>query len=152
MLTTPMPSLRYAVRVDAPARHTVEIELRFAPPDGADHVDVAMPAWCPGSYLIRDYARFVRDLTASDVAGAPRAVVKIDKQTWRIACAGARELRVVYTVYGHELSVRTNHVDADHAFLHGPATFLYAPALPFEELAAMIRSRAPSQLVAGPSQ
>src|SRR5262249_12048592 len=34
-----------------------------------------------------------------------------------------------YTVYGHDLTVRTNHIDADHAFLHGPATFLYPPHL-----------------------
>ena len=30
-----------------------------------------------------------------------------------------------YAVYGHDLTVRTNHIDADHAFLHGPATFVY---------------------------
>jgi predicted metalloprotease with PDZ domain len=27
-------------------------------------------------------------------------------------------------VYGHDLTVRTNHIDGEHAFLHGPATFL----------------------------
>jgi predicted metalloprotease with PDZ domain len=124
-----MDLVRYAVRVDTPARHTVDVELRFAPPPDADHVDVAMPAWCPGSYLIRDYARFVRDLAARDDTGAPRAATKIDKHTWRIAAAGARELIVAYTVYGHELSVRTNHVDADHAFLHGPALYIFPFAL-----------------------
>src|SRR4051794_31428310 len=118
-----MSSLRYAVRLDAPARHTADIELRFTP-DG-DTADVTMPAWCPGSYLIRDYARFVRDLEARGDDGQPRRVTKVDKQTWRIERAGARELTVHYTVYGHDLTVRTNHIDHDHAFLHGPATFLY---------------------------
>jgi predicted metalloprotease with PDZ domain len=112
-----MPSLRYTVRLDAPERHVAEIELRFAPT--ADPVDVTLPAWCPGSYVIRDYARFVRDLTATGT------VDKIDKQTWRITHGGAREVVVKYAVYGHDLTVRTNHIDADHAFLHGPATFLY---------------------------
>ena len=56
------------------------------------------------------------------------AIAKLDKQTWRIACAGAREVRVRYRVYGHELTVRTNHIDGSHAFLHGPATFMYAAA------------------------
>jgi predicted metalloprotease with PDZ domain len=115
--------LRYAVRLDTPARHTADIELRFTPE--ADHADVALPAWCPGSYLIRDYARFVRDLGATGDDGQPRRVTKIDKQTWRVERAGARELTVRYTVYGHDLTVRTNHIDHDHAFLHGPATFLY---------------------------
>jgi predicted metalloprotease with PDZ domain len=116
-------ALRYAVRLDSPATHTAEIELRFTP--DADSVDVTLPAWCPGSYLIRDYARFVRDLEAKGDDGQPRKVTKVDKQTWRIERAGARELTVRYGLYGHDLTVRTNHIDHDHAFLHGPATFLY---------------------------
>jgi predicted metalloprotease with PDZ domain len=124
-----MSSVRYGVRVDAPARHTAEIELRFAPPSPHEPVEIAMPAWCPGSYLIRDYARFVRDLVVTDEGGQVRALHKIDKQTWRIEPAGSRELLVRYSVYGHELTVRTNHIDGEHAFLHGPATFMYIPAL-----------------------
>jgi predicted metalloprotease with PDZ domain len=118
-----MSLVSYAVRVDAPARHTVEIELRFAPT--SSEVDIALPAWSPGSYLIRDYARFVRDLAVTDETGTPRPVRKVDKQTWRIDAQGAHELVVRYAVYGHDLTVRTNHIDADHAFLHGPATFLH---------------------------
>ncbi len=118
-----MSSLRYTVRVEAPERHTADIELRFSP--DADSVDVTMPAWAPGSYLIRDYARFIRDLAAHTADDTPCKVTKIDKQTWRIETGGAREIVVGYTLYGHDLTVRTNHIDADHAFLHGPATFMY---------------------------
>jgi predicted metalloprotease with PDZ domain len=121
-----MSSLRYDVRVAAPERHTVDIELRFSP--DADSVDITLPAWCPGSYLIRDYARFVRDLEVHAADDTPREVTKVDKQTWRIEAAGAKELVVSYTIYGHDLTVRTNHIDADHAFLHGPATFIYPVA------------------------
>ncbi len=116
-------SLRYSVHIAAPEGHTAQVELRFTP--DADSVEVTLPAWCPGSYLIRDYARFVRDLSVVAEDGTARRAVKIDKQTWRIQRAGASELVVRYGVYGHDLTVRTNHIDADHAFLHGPATFLY---------------------------
>jgi predicted metalloprotease with PDZ domain len=115
--------LRYAVRLGTPGRHVGEIELRF--PADTDTVDVALPAWSPGSYLIRDYARHVRDLLVTAADGTPRRAAKRDKSTWTIETAGARELIVRYAVYGHDLSVRTNHIDASHAFLHGPATFLY---------------------------
>ena len=118
-------ALRYSVHLDSPASHLVTVELRFAPT--GETVDITLPAWCPGSYLIRDYARYVRDLEAFG-DGAPLHAAKIDKQTWRIATTGARELVVRYAVYGHELTVRTNHIDADHAFLHGPATFAYPVA------------------------
>src|SRR5512143_2802724 len=122
-----MSTLRYAVRVDAPAHHLVEIQLRFAAE--ADTVDLAMPAWCPGSYLIRDYARFVRDLEVRGDDDRPRPVTKIDKQTWRVERGGARELTARYAIYGNDLTVRTNHIDADHAFLHGPATFMFPTAM-----------------------
>jgi len=118
-----MSTLRYAVRLDAPERHVADIELRFTP--DADTVDITLPAWCPGSYLIRDYARFVRDVEVHAGDDTPRELTKIDKQTWRIAVAGAKELVVSYTIYGHDLTVRTNHIDDEHAFLHGPATFIY---------------------------
>jgi len=117
-----MSYLRYAIRLDQPGRHLVEVELRF-PVDTAT-VELMLPAWSPGSYLIRDYARFVRDLAVSGDDGAPRAATKRDKATWSIATGGARELCVRYAVYGNDLTVRTNHIDADHAFLHGPATFV----------------------------
>ncbi|HEX3477104.1 MAG TPA: PDZ domain-containing protein [Kofleriaceae bacterium] len=117
-----MSHLRYAIRLDA-LRHLAEIELRF--PVDTDTVLLVLPAWSPGSYLIRDYARFVRDLAVTGDDGAPRRTTKRDKSTWTVDAGGARELHVRYAVYGHDLSVRTNHIDADHAFLHGPATFLH---------------------------
>src|SRR5512143_555937 len=118
-----MSLLRYTVRLDAPGRHLAEIELRF--PVEAATVELTLPAWCPGSYLIRDYARFVRDLEVLGDDGAPRPAAKRDKSTWSIETRGARELCVRYAVYGHDLTVRTNHIDAEHAFLHGPATFVF---------------------------
>jgi len=118
-----MSQLRYAIRLEARDHHLAEIELRF-PVDTAT-VELALPAWSPGSYLIRDYARFVRDLVVFGEDGVPRTATKRDKSTWSVDTRGARELHVRYAVYGHELSVRTNHVDADHAFLHGPATSVY---------------------------
>src|SRR5882672_3500390 len=103
-----MSYLRYAVRIAAPGQHLAEIELRF--PVDAATADVTLPAWCPGSYLIRDYARFVRDLAATGDDGRPRRAHKLDKSTWRIDATDTRELTVQYAVYGHDLTVRTNHI------------------------------------------
>jgi predicted metalloprotease with PDZ domain len=88
-----------------------------------------MPAWCPGSYLIRDYARMVRHLVAVDSTGLALAVRKTDKHTWEIDNPASGQIAVSYQVYGYDLTVRTNHIDDQHAFLHGPATFVYCPPL-----------------------
>src|SRR4051812_12597012 len=113
--------LRYAVRLDGP-RHLAEVTLRFSV--AGDRAQLTLPAWTPGSYLIRDYARFVRDLVVSR-DGTPCRVTKTDKTTWAIETGGPGELLATYAVYGHDLTVRTNHIDSSHAFLLGPATFLH---------------------------
>jgi predicted metalloprotease with PDZ domain len=124
-------ALRYEVELARPEDHLVDVTLTIACADAAvdGRVTVSLPAWSPGSYLIRDYARFVRDLTARGEDGRALAVTKLDKATWAIAVAGADVVTVRYRVYGHDLTVRTNHVDGSHAFLHGPATFVHVPAL-----------------------
>jgi len=122
--------LRYVLSVPDPEGHLLSVRVDVPTAGLGSHVDVTMPAWCPGSYLIRDYARLVRDLVATGPDGAAIAARKIDKQTWRVEVpAGATQVTVTYAVYAHELSVRTNHVDASHAFVHGPATFVHVAEL-----------------------
>jgi len=123
------PGLSYHIQVDRPQDHLAHVSVVIPCPPGAGAVEVALPAWCPGSYLIRDYARHLRDLRAFGDDDRPRAAIKLDKSTWSIDPAGAASVRVEYAVYGHDLSVRTNHIDDTHAFLHGPATFLAVDAL-----------------------
>lgn len=121
---------RYTLAVVAPATHLLEVTADLPANHAAGgELELALPAWSPGSYLIRDYARLLRDLRAT-AGDTPLPVVKRDKSTWAVAVpAGAERVTVRYAVYGHDLTVRTNHVDATHAFVHGPATFLYAPSL-----------------------
>ena len=127
-VTTIDAPLRYRLSLPRPASHTVEVELRVAP-DGAAPLRLEMAAWAPGSYLIRDYARHMRDLVVTDAAtGRALEATQIDKRTWEVAPGGAAEVLVRYDIYGHELTVRTNHIDATHAFLHGPATFVFPTA------------------------
>jgi predicted metalloprotease with PDZ domain len=123
-----VPGLRYVVELARPEDHLIGVTATVPVPAGATSVEVTLPAWCPGSYLIRDYARFVRDLEARDRTGTRRPATKIDKTTWRIETAGLDAIDVHYQVYAHDLTVRTNHVDATHAFVHGPATFVYTEA------------------------
>ncbi|HTM20098.1 MAG TPA: PDZ domain-containing protein [Kofleriaceae bacterium] len=129
-MTSPGPWPRYRLAVREPERHLCDVELAVSGIAGlGTEVDLSMAAWCPGSYLIRDYARFVQELSAADGAGAALAVTKVDKQTWRVQTGGAAELVVRYRVYGHDLSVRTNHIEGTHAFLHPAATYLWIEAL-----------------------
>src|SRR3546814_12751562 len=70
-----------------PAGHRYRITLTVPQPDPAGQ-RLALPAWIPGSYLIRDFSRQVETLQAR-AAGRPVAVAKLDNHTWQAApCAG----------------------------------------------------------------
>ena len=117
---------RYQISFPRPGAHLVAVRLEFvAPPESAASAapQVWMPAWTPGSYLVREYARNVREITAT-VDGATVTPFKQDKDTWEIPARPGQTIVVDYTIYAHELSVRTAHHDATHAFLHPAQIFL----------------------------
>ncbi len=81
-----------------------------------------MPAWIPGSYMIRDYARHVVAIRAeSDGVAVP--LKKLDKSRWQAASVD-RALTVVANVYAYDDSVRGAHLDTTHAYFNGTCVFL----------------------------
>jgi predicted metalloprotease with PDZ domain len=89
-------------------------------------LDLVMPSWTPGSYMIREYARHVQEFAATS-DGHPARWEKTAKDAWRVDTPLAGRVRVTYRVYAHDLSVRTCHLDGTHGFVNGAAAFLYVP-------------------------
>lgn len=104
-------------------QHLFEVELAVPAEALSSGAVAALPAWTPGSYLVRDYARFVDRVRILE-GRRERPMEKLDKQRWRVP-ASKRDLVLRYRVYGNDLTVRTNHVDAAHAQIIPAATFLY---------------------------
>jgi predicted metalloprotease with PDZ domain len=113
-------STAYVLRIAQPEARRSEVSLE-AESRGVASMQVRLPVWTPGSYLVREHPRHVDGLRATSDDGRPLAVEKTDKQTWRISTSGARRVRVEYRLACFELTVRTNHVDATHAFLNPAA-------------------------------
>lgn len=119
-------TLRYTVSFREPHTHLFDVWLRVPLEPPRERVDLAMAAWTPGSYKVRDYARHVQDLAVRDVASGGRLPAKkVDKQTWRVETKGSSEIEVHYRVYANELTVRTAHLDERHAYWNGAALYLY---------------------------
>jgi predicted metalloprotease with PDZ domain len=115
--------IRYALRFPAPQTHYVEVEASF-PTAGAADLELMMAVWTPGSYLVREYARHVENVAARTPEGKTLDVAKVRKNRWKITTAGAPRVTVTYRVYGREMGVQTNWIDASFALLNGAATFL----------------------------
>jgi predicted metalloprotease with PDZ domain len=115
------PAILYTVDPKDLAGHLFEVTLTVAVPAPEGQLFV-LPAWIPGSYMIREFARNIVRIRA-ECGGQPVALTKVDKHSWRAApCGGA--LTLVYEVYAWDLSVRAAHMDQTHAFFNGTSMFL----------------------------
>jgi predicted metalloprotease with PDZ domain len=114
--------LTYRIRPDAPRAHLLSVEIAIARPP-ANRLLLSMPAWIPGSYMIRDFARNILSITAKSADDQPLALDKLDKQTW--LCAGVTgAVTIAYQVFAWELSVRAAHLDTTHAYFNGASLLL----------------------------
>ncbi|MBY4594610.1 M61 family metallopeptidase [Ottowia caeni] len=104
-------------RVEAPSLAGHEYAVELTVPRPATVQRVSMPAWIPGSYLVREFARHLRGLVARQGRGACM-VRQIDKCTWDIDCDPDHPLVVRYKVYAFDNSVRTAWLDSQRGFFN----------------------------------
>ncbi|MEN9217158.1 MAG: M61 family metallopeptidase [Gloeomargarita sp. HHBFW_bins_162] len=119
-----MPSqIHYQISAPHPATHYLQVVLNIHGWD-QDVLDLKLPVWTPGSYLVREYARHLEQFTVN----GELFWQKVSKNHWQIQTPGVTEIQVEYQIYANELSVRTNHVSEEHIYLNGAATFLSIPS------------------------
>lgn len=115
--------IRYRITSLDPASHLYDVSVTVATPAAEGQV-FSLPAWIPGSYMIREFGKNIVQLRGES-NGRKVAVRKLDKHTWQAApCKGALTLH--YQVYAWDLSVRTAHLDGTHGFFNGTSVFLAA--------------------------
>jgi len=113
--------VHYRIIPSNPEAHLFEVQLTIMQPS-SDGQQLSLPAWIPGSYMIRDFSRNLVTMKAS-CEGKRVEITKLDKQSWRCApCKGV--LKVMYEVYAWDLSVRSAHLDQTHAYFNGTSVFL----------------------------
>jgi predicted metalloprotease with PDZ domain len=115
------PAIQYTIVPKDLAGHLFNVTLTVAAP-AADGQVFALPAWIPGSYMIREFARNIVRIRAES-GGDAIALTKLDKHSWQAApCEGPLSLH--YEVYAWDLSVRAAHLDQTHGFFNGTSVFL----------------------------
>ncbi len=110
--TGPLPTFHLDLR--DPHRHLVTVRLRFQ--SCVPSPSLRLPAWTPGSYLIRDYVRTLEGLEARQ-DGLPVPCSRLEPACWRLELPSLAPVEVCYRIQASELSVRTCHLNADHGFL-----------------------------------
>ena len=127
------PRVHYNINISDPKSHYADVTLRLEDLTPGS-VDIYMPVWTPGSYLVREFAKNVESVSARGLSleeskmvfaeeplhfGTALSPIKLDKNTWRLTIpknVAAAEFH--YRVYCFELSVRTSFIDEDQALLN----------------------------------
>ena len=115
-------TIDYAISLAHPERHIFDVTMHV--PSVRDQVTLQMPVW-NAVYQIRDFSSHMMQLSARDDAGKPLPIMKLDKQTWRVA--GNGNVTVSYPIYWDEPSPFGTQLNPDHAFLNLAMVLLYVP-------------------------
>lgn len=109
-----MSAVHYQFNLLDLSARVLTIRLTFTPSQ-SEHL-LTLPAWIPGSYLVRNFARHIITINAEDASG-PLVLQQQDKQSWLLACHTS-VVTVTYQVYANDLSVRAAYIDDELAVLN----------------------------------
>ncbi len=113
--------IHYRIEVADAAAHQFKVTLTVADP--APEQQLSLPAWIPGSYMVREFARHLSRLEARQGTRAC-PLVQLSKDRWSVATAGRGALVVTYLVYAFDASVRTAWLSEDRGFFNGTSLCL----------------------------
>ena len=125
MLSAQSPRISYTLAMPKPGTHIFEIGINFENINDTD-IDLILPVWRPGRYLIFDFASGLVDFSANDENNHPLKWDKINKCTWRIHIGTNKQLTVNYKVYSNEFDLRTRGLNDEHGFIDGTSVFMYS--------------------------
>ncbi|MBP6191266.1 MAG: M61 family metallopeptidase [Acinetobacter sp.] len=107
--------LHYQIEFDDYRQHLIHVTLRFL---ANPNQELWLPTWIPGSYLIREFAKHIESVTASDEAGRILNIKKTAKNRWQLFNTDHELITVEYDVYAYDLSVRGAYVDQTRLYVN----------------------------------
>lgn len=144
--------LHYLVTVADPKGHYFDVRLQTRisveslQGNGQNRwIDLTLPAWIPGSYLIREFSRNVLYVRAR-INNVDVMCARARKDSWRVEVDGALPgtggtelvLECDWRVYAWDLSVRGAHLDDNHGFFNGTSLFLCPQGMEHEPVGLTI--------------
>lgn len=130
-------NITYDVAMPLPHTHYFNVTMNIVHHQ-RDYIDVKMPVWAPGSYLVREFSKNVEEITAVGNNDS-LWVEQLTKNTWRVHTNQSDSVSISYKVYAFELSVRTSFLDASHGYFNGTSMFFYVDELKHEPVVLNIK-------------
>ncbi len=115
---------RYEIAFPNAVRHEAQVTVTWRDL-GPAPLRVQMSRSSPGRYAIHEFAKNVYSLAAKDGRGRALAMTRTDPYGWTISGHDGT-VSVTYTLFGDHGDGTYAQIDATHAHLNMPATFLWA--------------------------
>ena len=120
----PASKMSYTVSMELPASHYYRVEFQYEG-NTSESVDLKMPVWTPGYYMVLDLGKNVVDFSAADVSGRPVAWEKSAKNTWHLSTSGIKNLKVSYYVFANRASVAEPYLAENRGFISPTGIFMH---------------------------
>ena len=124
MKNTDLPAIQYTIWPADLQGHRFKVKLHISNPDPEGQA-LQMPAWIPGSYLIRDFSKHIESIDAF-VAGDTQqklSLERIHNDQWRLPKTNG-SVDILTTVYAYDSSVRAAYLDTERAFFNATSLCL----------------------------
>lgn len=115
--------ITYTVQLKDPATQQFNIVTDIKNID-QPRLDLALPTWTPGWYVVENYAKNLLRFTVTDANGRWVQPRMTRKQTWSIDTKGLKQIRVEYSYRATVLGLNQAKITPEYAFFTGIQLFL----------------------------
>jgi predicted metalloprotease with PDZ domain len=148
-----MPIIDYQIDLIDLVAHRIQVCISVPQQllTGVHTLELRLPAWIPGSYLVRDFAKHLSNVRAYDAAGEALTLYALDKQRWLLQLTSQQAdlptcalqlsatpqpwlravdlatdtaVQIIYELYCYDLSVRANYLNDVMGCINPAATCL----------------------------
>lgn len=119
--SAPQDAVTYTVSLAGAAQHLVHVCMDL--PAGVDERQVQLPVW-NALYQVRDFAQYVRAVTARNSDGKALPVRLLDKTTWQVSGA-AQGTAVEYDIVADQRGPFGAQLNDEHAFFNLAEILMY---------------------------
>ncbi|HST60658.1 MAG TPA: PDZ domain-containing protein [Longimicrobium sp.] len=119
------PRVDYEIRFPNRVHHEAEVTATFRGVPAGQPLQVRMSRTSPGRYALHEFAKNVYNLRAADGSGRALSFTRPDPHQWDVAGHDGT-VTVQYTLFGDRVDGTYAGIDASHAHLNIPATFVWA--------------------------
>jgi len=114
-------SVHFSLDFERAHEHIIAVTLTLNHP--AELEVFELPAWIPGSYLVREFSKEILGIKAQQ-NNRPLGIEQLSKNTWQVRTSSQMSLTLHYEVFAHDASVRTAWLDNQRGFFNGTSLFL----------------------------